>query len=355
MIRRKRTRRKFSLIQNPKPAETLKELKKSSKKLKTSHTVTKSLEIKENKTVESAKPTLTKDVDGNEGKGKQSQKIVSLKNKANKTEIKDSNLQKMAKPNKQDCKEKLETTKTSLVKQKEEQTARQDTVAGKSSQKKEEKPETSRKNQNKNNEKEAEDENIAYKAEKVIKKNTTKKINKTGVKRRTRLAPNTRSINTAGVGGSVTKKVKKVKPKEKNTHSDTEEEEISAHEQEPKSKKIKLGSKETLNKTAGSSKVEKRKLNDKETTKDDEPIIKHVKVDDDISFDISSLTPKVSKKKLVGKNKSEIKPKILKKSGASLKTKGGTDKVKKKIRKDKSRRTRMSGSNTRSTSIQLWN
>merc|ERR1712187_866624 len=66
--------------------------------------------------------------------------------------------------------------------------------------------------------------NITNKAEnlspeKIIKKNT-KKINKTGVKRRTRLAPNTRSINTAGVGGSVTKKVKKVKtaaPKEKNS------------------------------------------------------------------------------------------------------------------------------------------
>merc|ERR1712050_535813 len=110
--------------------------------------------------------------------------------------------------------------------------------------------------------------NITNKAEnlspeKIIKKNT-KKINKTGVKRRTRLAPNTRSINTAGVGGSVTKKVKKVKtaaPKEKNSNSDTEEEE-SNHELEPNSKKIKLGSKETLNKTAISSKVEKRKLND---------------------------------------------------------------------------------------------
>merc|ERR1712106_258065 len=34
--------------------------------------------------------------------------------------------------------------------------------------------------------------------EKGLKKNTGKKLNKTGVKRRTRLAPNTRSINTAG-------------------------------------------------------------------------------------------------------------------------------------------------------------
>merc|ERR1712013_462078 len=146
-------------------------------------------------------------------------------------------------------------------------------------------------------------------------KNTSKKLHKPGVKRRTRLAPNTRSINTAGVGGSDTKKVKKAKPvahKEKNINSETEEEE-SDPELEPNSKKIKLGSKETLNKTAISSKVEKRKLNDKETTKDDEPIIKHVKVDDDISFDISSLTPQVTKKKLVGKNKSDFKPKITKK------------------------------------------
>merc|ERR1712083_642654 len=348
-------KKKSQNSKEPKSTVALKELNKSNKKLKSSNAAIESLGIKENKTVESAKPTLTKGIDRNEGKGKQAKKTDSLKNIANKTEPDDSNIQKTVKPSKQECKEKLETNKTSLVKQKEEKTAKQDTVAGKSSQKKEEKTETTKKSLNKNTEKEPEDENVADKAEKVIKKSTLKKLNKTGVKRRTRLAPNTRSINTAGVGGSVTKKVKKVKPvalKEKNTHSDTEDEETSTHEREPKSKKIKLGSKETLNKTAGEPKVEKKKLNDRETTKDDEPIIKHIKVDEDISFDISSLTPKVSKKKLVGK-KSEIKPKVSKKSGASLKTKVGIDKVKKKIRKDKSRRTRMSGSNTRSTSIQL--
>merc|ERR1711892_50931 len=99
--------------------------------------------------------------------------------------------------------------------------------------------------------------------EKGVKKNTGKKLNKTGVKRRTRLAPNTRSINTAGVGGSVTKKVKKVKPvtpKAKEANSDTEAEE-DVTEEEPKTKKIKLGSKEELvKKKKNASKIEKRKI-----------------------------------------------------------------------------------------------
>merc|ERR1711874_443005 len=124
--------------------------------------------------------------------------------------------------------------------------------------------------------------NITEKADKPdlptekLKKNTSKKVNKTGVKRRTRLAPNTRSINTAGVGGSVTKKVKKVKPaiqNEKNTNSDTEAEDdaIEAAE-EPKSKKMKLGSKdEAVQKKGGTSKIERRKLSDKDKVKDEEP------------------------------------------------------------------------------------
>merc|ERR1712013_970497 len=322
------------------------ELKKSDKKIKSSNKAPESLGIAGIKTPNSAKSALSKDQDRNGGKSKQPKKQVSSNNKT-----KNSNLQKVAKPNKQNCKEESELSKTSLVKQKEK-TKKHDTAVEKSSLIKEGKLETTRKNQNKSTEKEDIPEDVT---EKLVKKNTSKKLHKPGVKRRTRLAPNTRSINTAGVGGSDTKKVKKAKPvahKEKNINSETEEEE-SDPELEPNSKKIKLGSKETLNKTAISSKVEKRKLNDKETAKDDEPIIKHVKVDDDISFDISSLTPQVTKKKLVGKNKSDFKPKITKKNGTSLKTKGGTDKVKKKIRKDKSRRTRMSGSNTRSTSIQL--
>merc|ERR1712233_34233 len=123
---------------------------------------------------------------------------------------------------------------------------------------------------------------------------------------------------------------------------------------EPKSKKIKLGSKDELSKkTAVSSKLEKRKLHDKEIVKDDEPTIKHLKVDDDISFDISSLSPKVLKKKAIAKGKVENKTKVSKKNIARVKTKGSLEKAKKKIRKDKSRRTRMSGSNTRSTNIQL--
>ena len=107
-------------------------------------------------------------------------------------------------------------------------------------------------------------------------------------------------------------------------------------------------------KKVGKSKIEKRKLSDKdEKQEEEEPIVKHIKVDEEISFDISMSSPQVPKKKSTVKGKSEIKPKLAKKNLANLKTKGTTEKPKKKIRKDKSRRTRMSGSNTRSTNVQL--
>merc|ERR1712130_226991 len=177
-------------------------------------------------------------------------KALKLKNKTTNT--------KLDKLTKQNCTEVLQKKKASSGKQKVEEDIE------KIIPQKEEKTDTQTNNAA---EKVADSsKNITNKAEnlspeKIVKKNT-KKINKTGVKRRTRLAPNTRSINTAGVGGSVTKKVKKVKtaaPKEKNSNSDTEEEgETSSHSEEPKSKKIKLGSKEELSKkTAVSSKLEK--------------------------------------------------------------------------------------------------
>merc|ERR1712173_409661 len=298
--------------------------------------------LKNNKTVESSEPA--DDLVKSEAKSKQVKK--KLKNKTTNT--------KLDKLTKQNCTEVLKKLKSSSGKQKVEEDIE------KIIPQKEEKTDTQANNAA---DKVADSsKNITNKAEnlspeKIIKKNT-KKINKTGVKRRTRLAPNTRSINTAGVGGSVTKKVKKVKtaaPKEKNSNSDTEEEgETSSRSGEPKSKKIKLGSKDELSKkTAVSSKLEKRKLHDKEIVKDDEPTIKHLKVDDDISFDISSLSPKVLKKKAITKGKAENKTKVSKKNIARVKTKGSLEKAKKKIRKDKSRRTRMSGSNTRSTNIQL--
>ena len=144
--------------------------------------------------------------------------------------------------------------------------------------------------------------------------------------------------------------------KEQQPNSDTEEEDIEVGE--PKTKKIKLGEKEeSIKKKLGKSKIEKRKLSDKEEQeeKEEEPVLKHIKVDEDISFDISMSSPKIQKKKVKEKVKVENKkePKLVKKDSANLKTKVTTEKPKKKIRKDKSRRTRMSGSNTRSTNIQL--
>jgi len=101
---------------------------------------------------------------------------------------------------------------------------------------------------------------------------------------------------------------------------------------------------------------EKRKLDNKVVNKEgEEPATKHIKVDEEISFDISMLTPKAQKKKSLKNVSPECKKeqKVVKKDGNSLKTKTTTEKNKKKIRKDKSRRTRLSGSNTRSTNIQL--
>ena len=165
-----------------------------------------------------------------------------------------------------------------------------------------------------------------------------KKLKKNVLKRRTRLAPNTRSINTAGVSSSVAKKVKKIKHvivKEQKPSSDTEEEEIKV---EPISKKIKLGVKEeTLKINSGKQMKEKRKLDNKVVNKEgEEPATKHIKVDEEISFDISMLTPKAQKKKSLKNVSPECKKeqKVVKKDGNSLKTKTTTEKNKKKIRKD---------------------
>merc|ERR1712029_696343 len=139
-----------------------------------------------------------------------------------------------------------------------------------------------------------------------------KKLKKPLLKARTRLTPSTRSINSSGISASVTKKIKKKKPTN---------EEIKGSVNEPSPKLPKLEEK-PVEKDGSSKLVEKGEIKEP-------PLVK---------------TKNVKKDQSKGENK-----KMLSKTKVT-----GEIKKKKIIRKDKAgRRTRMSGSNTRSTNIQL--